>query len=80
MAAVNYYIGVKRTAPLNTHNVVAGTATAGTAVDVEVRLQVNDGSNATNLTRLDSVKCLEIIEAFIQSGGVNHAGANLPAK
>lgn len=79
MAAVNYYLGVKRGAPLNVNNVVAGSATAGTAVDIEVRLQINDGSNATGLTRKDAQIALEIIEAFIESGGVNHNGQNLPA-
>lgn len=79
MAAVNYYLGVKRGAAVNVNNVVASTATAGTAVDVELRLQINDGSNATGLTRKDALIALEILEAFIQSGGNNHAGANLPA-
>ena len=79
MAAVNYFLGVKRGAPLNVHNVVASTATAGTAVDIEVRLQINDGANATGLTRLDAMKALEIIEAFIEGGGKNHDGQNLPA-
>lgn len=79
MAALNYFLGVKRNAALNVNNVVAGTATAGTAVDIEVRLQINDGSNATGLQRLDCIKALEVIEAFIQSGGINHSGANLPA-
>lgn len=80
MAAVNYYLGIKRNAPLNVNNVVAGTATVGTAVDIEVRLQINDGAIATGLTRLDAIKALEVIEAFIQSGGVAHAGGNLPAQ
>jgi hypothetical protein len=79
MAALNYYIGIKRNGPLNVTGVSAGTSTAGTAVDVEVRLQINDGSNATGLTRLDAVKALEVLEAFIESGGNNHDGANLPA-
>lgn len=79
MPAVNYYLGVKRGAPLNVNNVVAGTSTAGTAVDVELRLQINDGSNATGLTRKDAILAIEILEAFIESGGNNHAGANLPA-
>jgi hypothetical protein len=78
MAAVNYYLGLKRGAEFKKDLVVAGTTTSGTAVDVEVRLQINDGSNDTNLTRLDSVLILEIIEAFIEAGGLNAAGANLP--
>lgn len=79
MPAVNYYLGVKRGAPNNVNTVVAGPATAGTAVDVEVRLQINDGSDATGLSRKDAMIALEIIEAFIESGGNNHDGQNLPA-
>ncbi len=79
MAAVNYFIGVKRGAPLNINNVVAGPTSAGTAVDVEVRMQINDGSNATGLRRKDAVIALEILEAFIENGGNNHDGQNLPA-
>ncbi len=79
MAALNYYLGVKRGAPLNVNLVVAGTSTAGTAVDIEVRLQINDGSNATGLTRKDAMIALEILEAYIEEGGNNHSGANLPA-
>ena len=79
MAAVNYYLGVKRGAPLNVNNVVAGTGSAGTAVDIEVRLQINDGSNATGLLRKDALIALEIIEAFIEAGGNNHDGQILPA-
>lgn len=79
MAALNYYLGVKRGAPINPNNVTAGTGSAGTAVDVEVRLQINDGANATGLTRKDAMIALEILEAFIESGGNNHDGQNLPA-
>lgn len=78
MAAVNYYIGVKRGAPLSLNAVVAGTASAGTAVDVEVRMQINDGANATGLRRKEALIALEIIEAFIENGGANHDGQNLP--
>lgn len=78
MAAVNYYLGLKRGAQDTPSQVVAGTSTAGTAVDVEVRIQTNDGSTATGITRLDAVLLMEIIEQFIESGGLNNAGANLP--
>lgn len=78
MAAVNYYIGLKRGGDLKQSSVTSGTATAGTAVDVEVRIQINDGSNATGITRNDVVLILEEVEAWIVSGGLNHAGANLP--
>lgn len=79
MPAVNYYIGVKRGAPLNVHNVVAGTGSAGTAVDVEVRMQINDGATATGISKKDVVLALEILEAFVQGNGMNHNGQNLPA-
>ncbi len=79
MAAVNYYLGVKRGQAMNANRVVAGPGSAGTAVDVELRLQINDGSNATGLTRKDALIAVEILEAFIESGGNNHDGANLPA-
>ena len=78
MAAVNYYLGLKRGAPFNVNGVSAATTSAGTAADVEVRIQINDGSNATGITRLDVQKLLEILEAFVESGGKNHDGQFLP--
>lgn len=79
MAAVNYYLGIKRGADNKPFvSVVSGTSTIGTAADVEVRLQTNDGSVATGLTRKDAIIALQVIMEFINSGGLNHAGANLP--
>lgn len=79
MAAVNYYYGVKRGAPFNPNNVVVGTSTAGTAVDIEVRVQINDGVNATKVTKLDVYKAFELIEALVKNNGINHNGTNIPA-
>ncbi len=79
MAAVNYYLGVKRGANLSINQVTAAASTAGTAVDVEVRLQINDGSNATGLTREGALLAMEVLESFIESGGNNHDGQFLPA-
>lgn len=79
MAALNYYLGIKRGANMQMVSVVAGTSSGNTAADVEVRIQINDGSNATNITRKDVVVALEQIEQWIMDGGLNHAGANLPA-
>jgi hypothetical protein len=78
MAAVNYYLGLKRGAPFNVHNVAAALTSAGTAADVELRIQINDGATATGITRLDVQKLLEIIEAFVEGGGRNHDGQFLP--
>lgn len=79
MAAVNYYIGIKRQFSLIQGNVNAGTATAGTAVDVEVRMQINDGSTATGLTKKDVIVALDTLKKWVNENGLNHAGANLPA-
>lgn len=78
MAAVNYFIGLKRGAGNNPGAITATTATVGTAVDVELRMQINDGSNATGLKRLDVIKIMEVFEEFLNQGGLNKAGANLP--
>lgn len=78
MAAQNFYIGVKRGQNMILDNVVSGTSSAGTAVDVEINMQLNDGTNAIGLTRQDVNLAIEILRAFINSGGVNAAGANLP--
>lgn len=78
MAALNYYLGVKSGDGVNPGLVQAGTSSVGTAVDVEVRLQINDGSQDTSLTKLRALIALESIERFIESNGLNAAGANLP--
>ena len=80
MAAVNYYLGLKRGASMNLDQVVAATTTSGTAVDVEVRIQINDGTNATNITILDTYKLLEIIEAYVkQRGMAGNLGVDISA-
>jgi hypothetical protein len=79
MPAVNYYLGLKRADDFNAEKVQAGTATVGTAADVELRIQINDGSNATGITRGDVINMIEVLEAFINGGGSAGAGANLPA-
>lgn len=76
---VNYYIGVRRGEPLNIQAVQTGTSTLGSAVDVELRMQIDNGTAVTNLKRKDVVVDLKILLAFLESGGLQHAGANLPA-
>jgi hypothetical protein len=79
MAAVNYYLGLKTNDSFEIAKVQDGTATVGTAADVELRIQINDGSNATNITREDVLSRLDLLAAFIAGGGHNGLGANLPA-
>jgi len=79
MAAVNYYLGAKRGSNINPFGVTAGASTAGTAVDVELRIQINNGSAATGITRKDVNLLIEKLRAYINSGGaVGIAGTDLP--
>lgn len=78
MAALNYYLGLQRGANANVYNVTAGTSSAGTAVDVEVNVQINNGTSATGITSLDVRLLLETIINYLDSSGLNHAGADLP--
>ncbi len=68
------FLGLRRGDDTNNANVVTGSASAGSAVDVEVRW-----SNLNNLTKLDLVMLLEQIKYFVEENGLNGAGANLPA-
>ena len=82
--AQNFYLGLQLGKDFNPENVVAVSNVSagpgnGTAADVEVRIQINNGSNATNITRKDVVLALELIKAFIEGNGSAGAGANLPA-
>lgn len=78
MPALNYYVGVKRGDNANPFKVTSGTTSAGTGADVEIRMQLNDGTNAIGLTRKDVHTLSCVLLDFIESGGFNHAGANLP--
>ena len=71
----SFYLGMARGQGTNLGLVTAGTSTAGSAVDVEVRW-----SDANGLTRKDLNMLLDMIEKFVNSGGLNGAGANLPAR
>lgn len=76
---VNYYIGLKRGANSYADTVTVGTTTAGTAVDVEVRMQIDNGTGVTGLTRKDVVKILDLLEKYVIQGGFDFKGTNLPA-
>ncbi len=81
MAATNYYLGLKRGDSNNPGNVTIGTSSSGTAADVEVRIQINDGVNATNITGKDVVLDLENIVRFVIQRGITgtNFGVDLPA-
>jgi len=77
---VNYYHGMKRGKGNNPGDVVVATTTQGSAVDVEVRLQIDNGTATTGLTIIDVKKILETILAeIVQRGITGSLGTNLPA-
>lgn len=77
--ALNYYLSMKIGDALNVGAVVAQTTPIGTAGDFELKLQINDGSNPTGMTRKDVALFLCKIANYVESGGNNHAGTFLPA-
>jgi hypothetical protein len=69
-----YYAGLKFGSDCNTELVTGGTSSAGSAVDVEVRMDTTNG-----LTRKGVIEILTIIAAYIEGGGQGPgSGANLP--
>ncbi len=47
---------------------------------MEVRIQINDGVTATNITRKDVVILLDMLERYVEQDGISGSlGANLPA-
>jgi hypothetical protein len=78
MAALDYYLGASRGSDLKRISFYQGTTSDGASVDVELRMQMNNGTVATNLTRKDVIIILTAMIAFLQDGGVNKSGTNLP--
>lgn len=68
-----YYVGTKFGQEWNPDNLVSGTVSAGATLDVEVRMET-----ANNLTRKDAVHGLQQVIAWLESGGQDGAGSNMP--
>ena len=83
--AVNYYLGLKVGDENNYEKVVTSSQVSagpgnGTSSDVELRIQINDGSNNIAITRKDVIEKLQVIMEFINGGGTRPgSGTNLPA-
>lgn len=81
--AVNYYLGLARgDEQKGVGAVVAGTASNGSSSDIELRMQINNGSNTTGLTKKDVMRAICILEQYIIGNGVAGgagAGVDLPA-
>lgn len=78
---VNYYIGIARGAiQKGDGNVSVSATTQGTAVDVEVRLQIDNGTKKTGLLELDAEIMLRTIMNYIIGNGIagGQKGTDLP--
>lgn len=86
MAANNYYLSMTRAnaQQANIGNVVtAASANAGpaqgTAADIELRIQTDTGTGPNGITRKEVIQALYLLAEFIDSGGPDKLGTNLPA-
>jgi len=59
---------------------VVGTAPAGTGEDVELNIQIVNGSTPTAINASEVVKLLRLIERYLVSNGIQNstAGTDLP--
>ena len=75
MAATNYYFGLSRGADNQAYKVTIGTSSTAT-LTVELRVQTNDGTNPTGITK-EEVKLLTdtIMQAILDN--VN-SGTDMP--
>ena len=82
MAALNYYLGLTRAALDNPGLVTNGTASAGTGADVEIRIQMNNGTINSGITKKDVHRMVCTILQYIDSSGDARGGGapapNLP--
>lgn len=78
MAAANFYYGVTRGQEINPSEVVVGVASNGAASDVELRVQTNNGTSATGITKIDVLIALKALLAYFESDSF-YAGNDLPA-
>jgi hypothetical protein len=69
-----YYVGVKFGQENNPDNLTAGTVSAGAAVDYELRMETGNGG-----TRKGAIEAMIQFAQWINGGGQNGGGANLPA-
>ena len=75
-------INTALTAILAAQAAVAAIALAGngqTNTDVELRMQIDNGTAATGLTRQKAELLVEVLQRFIDQGGQGHQGADVPA-
>lgn len=78
--AVNYYLGIRRDQQ-HAGQVAVGTTTGGTNADIEVRIQIDNGTATTGMTKMDAVRLLEVIREYVAGNGVAGGlpGTDLPS-
>lgn len=78
--AVNYYLGIARGKTQNPGNVAISTSATGTAADVEVRIQIDNGTSTTGITKDDVIMALRNFEQYIIGNGIpgGAPGTDLP--
>ena len=77
---VNYYMAVRRGVNNNPGSVTFATTTQGASADVELRMQIDNGTSTTGLTIMDVMKILELFEqTVVQRGITGNLGLDLPA-
>lgn len=76
---VNYYLSIVR-GKYALAGVTSATVTQGTSADIELRMQIDNGSSTTGLTREDVVAALRTMESYLLSNGIpgGSPGTNLP--
>jgi hypothetical protein len=78
MTQTNLYLGTQRGSDEKDSTITLGTSPAGTSVDVELNIQTVNGATPTGILKKDVVLLTEKLLRFIESGGLNHAGAGIP--
>ena len=77
---VNYYLGIPRGKSMSPGSIAISTSATGTAADVELRMQIDNGTSTTGLTKDDVILALNVIRQYILSNGVpgGAVGTDLP--
>ena len=78
--ALNYYYGIARGQLDGVGDyVVVDTASGGTAADVELRVQMNNGTNPTSITLLEVCEFLETFKHYLENLGLESLpGTDIP--
>lgn len=76
---VNYYLAIPR-GKYALANVTSAAVSQATSADIELRMQIDNGTGLTGLTREDVVAAMRTMESYLLSNGIpgGSPGTNLP--